>query len=99
LTLSLIVLASIALRQPFTVQYARETIGHEHWHSTDFVHINYVISAAWAIAFGAPVLADIVMAYVPAVPHATAVVAMVVALIAAVKFTSWYPEQRAARRT
>ncbi|APR34901.1 hypothetical protein BTO02_05095 [Paraburkholderia sp. SOS3] len=97
--LMLIVLASIALRQPFTLQYARETVGREHWGSTDFVHINYVISAAWAVAFAALVLADIAMAYVPALPHSTGVIATVVALIAAVKFTAWYPEQRAATRT
>lgn len=51
------------------------------------------------IAFGALVLADILMAYVPAVPHSTGVIATVVALVAAMKFTSWYPEQRAARQT
>ena len=96
--LMLIVLASIALRQPFTLQYARETVSREHWDSPDFVHINYVISAAWAVAFGALVLADIVMAYVPALPHSTGVIATVAALIAAVKFTSWYPEQRVAKR-
>ncbi|WP_233834112.1 hypothetical protein [Paraburkholderia sp. ZP32-5] len=97
--LMLIVLASIAVRKPFTLQYARETVGREHWDSPDFVAINYVISAAWAIAFGALVLADIVMAYVPAVPHSMGVIATVVALVAAVKFTRWYPEQRAATRT
>jgi hypothetical protein len=97
--LVLIVLASIALRQPFTLQYAREVVGREHWHSPDFVHTNYVISAAWAVAFGVLVLADIVMAYVPALPHSTGVVATVAALIATVKFTSWYPEQRVAKRS
>jgi hypothetical protein len=96
--LMLIVLASLALRQPFTLQYAREVVGREHWHSPDFVHTNYVISAAWAVAFGVLVLADVVMAYVPALPHSTGIIATVVALIATVKFTSWYPEQRVAKR-
>jgi hypothetical protein len=90
--LMVIVLASIAL------QYARAAVGREHWHSPDFAHINYVISAAWAVAFGMLVLADIVMAYVPALPHSTGVIATVVALIATVRFTSWYPEQRVAKR-
>ncbi|WP_213765239.1 hypothetical protein [Caballeronia sp. dw_19] len=96
--LMLIVLASIALRQPFTLQYARETVGREHWDSPDFARINYVISAVWAIAFGVLAMADIVMAYVPALPHSTGVIATVVALVAAMKFTSWYPEQQAAKR-
>ncbi len=96
--LMLIVLASIALRQPFTIQYARETVDREHWDSPEFVHVNYVISAAWAVAFGALVLADIVMAYVPTLPHSVGVIATVVALFAAVKFTAWYPDQRGAKQ-
>lgn len=95
--LMLIVLASIALRQPFTLQYARENVDREHWNSPHFLRINYVISAVWAVAFGVLVLADIVMAYMPSLPHATGVIATVAALYAAVKFTSWYPEQRAAQ--
>jgi hypothetical protein len=96
--LMLIVLASIALRQPFTLQYAREAVDREHWESPQFVRVNYVISTVWAVVFGILVLADIVMAYVPALPHSTGVIATVAALYAAVKFTTWYPEQPAAKR-
>jgi hypothetical protein len=42
------------------------------------------------------VLADIAMVYAPALPHSVDVMATVAALVAAVKFTSWYPEQHAA---
>jgi hypothetical protein len=90
--LMLIVLASLALRQPFSLQYARDSVDQEHWHSPAFLQVNYVISAAWAVAFGVLVLADIVMAYMPALPHAGGVVATVVALAAAAWFTGWYPE-------
>ncbi|MFC0403361.1 hypothetical protein [Paraburkholderia rhizosphaerae] len=96
--LMLIVLASIALRQPFTLQYAREAVDREHWESPQFVRVNHVISTVWAVVFGVLVLADIVMAYVPALPHSTGVIATIAALYAAVKFTSWYPEQAAAER-
>jgi hypothetical protein len=96
--LLVIVLASVALRQPFTLQYARETVDRERWDSPQFMHINYVISAAWAVAFGILVLADIVMAYIPALPHSTGVIATVAAIYAAAKFTSWYPEQQGAKR-
>jgi hypothetical protein len=95
--LMLIVMASIALRQPFTLQYARESVDRKQWNSPHFVHINYVVSAVWAAAFGALVLADIVMAYVPALPHSIGVVATAAALFAAVKFTSWYPGQLTAK--
>ncbi|MFM0236535.1 hypothetical protein [Paraburkholderia phytofirmans] len=93
--LALIVLTSIALRRPFTLQYARESVGREHWDSARFIHVNYVISAAWALAFGMLVLADIAMVYAPALPHSVGVMATVAALVAAVKFTAWYPEQHA----
>ena len=66
--LSLIVVVSIVIRRPFTLQYAREQIAKEHWDRPEFVRTNYVITAAWAIAFGVLVLADIVMLYVPDVP-------------------------------
>ena len=92
--LMLIVLASMALRQPFSLQYARERVDQLHWDSPEFLQVNYVISAAWAVAFGVLVLADIVMATMPALPHAGGVAATVVALAAAAWFTGWYPEQR-----
>jgi len=92
--LMLIVLASLALRQPFSLQYARDSVDRAHWDSPGFLHVNYVISAAWAIAFGMLVLADIAMAYVPALPHAAGIVVTVAALYAAGWFTGWYPEQQ-----
>lgn len=97
--LVLIVLASLALRQPFSLQYARERVERSQWEHPDFLRINYVISAAWAIAFAVLVLADLVMATMPALPHAGAVVATVLALFAAAWFSDWYPQrQRLSRR-
>jgi hypothetical protein len=92
--LMLIVLASLALRQPFSLQYARQSVDQAHWDSPGFLHVNYVISAAWAAAFAVLVLADLMMVYVPALPHEGGVVVTLVALSAAAWFTSWYPEQR-----
>ena len=60
--LMLVVLASMALRRPFSLQYARERVDKAHWNSPAFLHVNYVISAAWALAFGVLVLADLAMA-------------------------------------
>jgi hypothetical protein len=91
--LLLIVLLTMVLGRPFSLQYARERVAPAHWGKPDFVRVNYVISAAWAVAFGVLVLADILMAYAPAMPHADGVVMTVVALWAAAWFTGWYPEQ------
>jgi hypothetical protein len=88
--LLLIVLASIALRQPFTMQYARERIAAERWHAPAFLRVNDVITSAWAAAFAAMVAADLLMAYVPTVPRWIGVAITVAALGAAVRFTGWY---------
>ena len=94
--LLVIVLASIALRQPFTLQYAREKVAPELWDSPGFIRVNYAITAAWALAFAAMVAADLLMTYVPSVPHSVGIVITIVALYAAIKFTGWYPQQQRA---
>lgn len=95
--LLLIVLASILLRQPFTLQYAREKVARELWTSPGFVRTNYAISFAWALAFAVMVAADVLMAYVTSVPHSVGIVITIAALYAAVKFTGWYPQQQQQR--
>lgn len=91
--LMLIVLASMALRQPFTLQYAREKVAPELWNSPGFLRLNYEITFAWALAFAAMVGADILMAYVPTVSNSIGILITVAALYAAIKFTGWYPQQ------
>jgi hypothetical protein len=95
--LLLIVLASIAIREPFTLQYARETVAREHWGSAEFIRTNYVITAVWALAFGVLVVADLVLLYAPELPPRVGIIATVLALVAAVKFTGWYPEHERAK--
>lgn len=91
--LFVIVLLSALLRRPFTLQYAREQVPAEVWASPQFLRTNTVITLAWAAAFAVMVGADIVMLYVPAVPIRFGIIVTIVALVAAVKFTGWYPEQ------
>ena len=86
-----IVLISIALRRPFTIQYARERTSPELWNSPEFRRVNYIITWAWAAAFTALVVADAVLAYAPSIPPRFGVIAVVGALLAAFKFTAWYP--------
>jgi signal transduction histidine kinase len=97
--LAFVVLASIALRQPFTLQYARETLSRDRLDSPRFLRVNYVISAAWAVAFTVLALADALMEYVPAVPRSAGIALTIVAIIAAMKFTRWYPVRDTERPT
>jgi hypothetical protein len=85
--LLLIVLASIALRQPFTLQYAREQVSRELWGTEAFVRTNYRITFAWALAFAAMVAADLLMITMPTLPHMVGILITVAALYAAIKFT------------
>ena len=85
--LLLIVLASIIVRRPFTLQYARERVSRELWDSPEFVRTNYVITAAWADAFAVMVVADLVMLYVPTLPRWVGIAATVAALYGAFSFT------------
>jgi hypothetical protein len=92
-----IVLFSLLIRKPFTMQYARETVAPEFWDSSQFIHTNYVITGAWACAFLAIVAFDVVMVVVPKIPLQAGIAVAVVALLAAMRFSSWYPDQAHAR--
>ncbi|MEJ0090732.1 MAG: hypothetical protein WDM80_13440 [Limisphaerales bacterium] len=92
--LLLIVLVSMAIRCPFTLQYAREKTPETSWDKPEFIRVNYVITAVWAAAFAVMVAADLVMFYLPEVPMRIGIWTTIIALYAAVKFTSWYPKRK-----
>ncbi|MEJ0018085.1 MAG: hypothetical protein WDN25_16250 [Acetobacteraceae bacterium] len=91
--LLLIVLASLAVRRPFTLQYAREQVSPDLWNSPEFVRTNDVITAVWALAFAVLVIADLVLLYVPEVPTRVGIIVTILAIVGAIKFTGWYPER------
>jgi hypothetical protein len=95
--LLLIVLVSMAIGRPFTLQYAREQVAPELWNNPEFVRTNYVITAIWALAFLVMVIAELTLLYVPGMPPRVSIIAVILALVGAVKFTSWYPERVKAR--
>jgi hypothetical protein len=92
-----IALFSILLRQPFTLQYAREQVPPAVHRSPLFLSVNYRISAVWAAAFAAGLLADVAMEYAAGVPLWFDIAVIAATFAGAVQFTRWYPEQ--ARKT
>ena len=90
--LLLIVLVSMAVGRPFTVQYAREQVKPELWNTPEFRRTNYVITGVWALAFALMVTAELILLYAPGLPPRAGIIVIVVALVGAVKFTGWYPE-------
>jgi hypothetical protein len=94
--LLLIVLLSIAVREPFTLQYAREKVARDLWNTSRFLRTNYIVTAAWAGAFAVMVAADLVMLYVPSLPTRFAIIVTILAIYAAFRFTAWYPQRNRA---
>ena len=90
-----IVLASIIIRQPFTLQYAREQASEETTRSPEFLRTNYVISTVWALAFAILVAADLLMIYLPEL-HRIGIIVTILALTGAFKFTASFPARREA---
>ncbi|GJD48009.1 hypothetical protein OPKNFCMD_0723 [Methylobacterium crusticola] len=89
--LLVIVLATMALGRPFTVPYAREQVDPAFHHTPEFLRTNTIITGAWALAFAVMVAAELALLYLPQVPHRVGVLAIVLALVGAVKFSGWYP--------
>jgi hypothetical protein len=89
--LLLIVLLSMLLRQPFTLQYARERVTPEVAAMPRFLATNYVITGVWALAFLVMVVADLIMVFMPEIPLSVGVRVTIAALVGAIWFTSWYP--------
>lgn len=92
--LLVIVLVSMAMGRPFTMQYAKEHLAPELWDTPGFLRTNYIISGAWAVAFALIVAAEAALLFDPRMSHRLGILLIVGALVAAFKFTAWYPEHR-----
>jgi hypothetical protein len=91
--LALIVLISIAIRQPFTMQYAKEQVPAEFWRHPIFIRTNDLISGVWLLDFAVSAACDAAAIYLPSVPVGVLVAISVAALVGAIWFTAWYPAQ------
>jgi hypothetical protein len=91
--LLLIVLISMLVGKPFTLQYAREQVAPALWDSPHFRRANFMISGVWALAFAVMVLTELALLYSPNKPPRAGVLVIILALVGAVKFTGWYPER------
>lgn len=48
-TLAGIIIFSMVVGQPFTLQYAKEEVDSQYWRSPLFLKINWVLTAIWAV--------------------------------------------------
>ena len=49
--LFLIVLTTLIVGKPFTLQYAREKVSQSLWDTPQFIRSNYVVTGVWSGAF------------------------------------------------
>lgn len=99
IVLVLFVAVSLLIRQPFTLQYAKEETPEEYWDSPVFLRVNYVITGVWGLAFLGAAIAGW---YGDAVLHSdnnlwTGWVLQIFASLIAVAFTEWYPDYGTAK--
>jgi hypothetical protein len=97
-----IVVVSLAIGRPFTLQYARERVPEQFWVSPIFLSTNRKITLVWAMTFAVLVAADGAAEYVAAIPLWVDITASIVAFVGAVWFSRWYPNvvrRRIARAT
>jgi hypothetical protein len=92
-----IALGSIALRLPFTLQYAREVVEPEIVAQPAFMTTNYILTWAWIGAFILMLVADILLIYWPSLPVWIGVGVAFAARNCAVYFTTWYSARRRAQ--
>jgi hypothetical protein len=92
--LLLVVLASLALKKPFTLQYAKEQVPAEFWESPEFVRTNYIITGVWALAFALLVVTEAAILLVPSIPQKAGVWVAILVVYGAFRFTSDYPKRR-----
>jgi hypothetical protein len=83
-----VVLASLAIGQPFTLQYARQRVPKEYWQAPLFLAINRHITWGWAAAFAALVAAHAAVVFVPDVPVWSDIAVTVIALTGALRFST-----------
>ncbi|HEY5046485.1 MAG TPA: hypothetical protein VII49_00505 [Rhizomicrobium sp.] len=82
---------SIVLRHPLTLQYAREQVPKEFWNTARFVFTNYLVTAAWALAFALMALIEAVANKDKHLPVTLDVAVSLLILAVAILFTARYP--------
>ena len=92
-----IALLSLAVRRPFTLQYALEVVDAQTAGLPGFLAANYIITAVWTLAFLLMLMANILMIYLPGMPLWSGLAIAFAARNTALYFTAWYPRHRRAK--
>lgn len=89
--LAVMAIGSLLVGMPFTIQYAREQVAQEHWHSPIFRRVNQILTLTWGITFALSAwLGWLLPLNVYTILH---VVLLVLAIIITMRFPDWYSER------
>jgi hypothetical protein len=99
LVLLIVLAASLILRRPFSLEYARLDPKEAGWPPALFLRVNYQVSSAWTAAFAVMAAADGAVAFTQSLPLYASIALSIAALAASVTFTLRYPAGIAKRAT
>ena len=91
LSLLLLLGLPLAVRRPFSVDYARLDPREAGWPPALFLRVNYLVSGIWTAAFAVMAVADGAVAFDAQLPLYASIAASVLVLAGAVTFTLRYP--------
>jgi hypothetical protein len=89
--------ATLVLKRPFSIEYARLDPREAGWPHALFRRVNYLVSSVWTAGFLAMTLADGAVAFDPRLPLYASIAVSVIALGLAITFTLRYPALAAKR--
>jgi hypothetical protein len=87
-----LVLLSMVIGKPFTIQFAMEKVPEHLWTTPSFMSVNYLISFVWAVEFTLSIIFNILGVYVYPDNNAARIAPGTVTLVLAILFTKKYPE-------
>lgn len=90
-TLAVIAWASILVKQPFTIQYAKLQVAKDKWNHPIFIRINYILTAVWGTIFLFNLMIHVLRAYYPTVNGWIYEFITYSASIFGIWFTAWFP--------
>ena len=92
LVLTVVCWATMLFHFPFTLQYSREGVDPERAKSAPFMHVNYVITGVWAVAFTLGLAVDAFLLFQPDPAMMFWDNVKWVFMVIAIVFTVWYPD-------
>lgn len=97
--LALIAWISILVRQPFTIQYAKEQVSADKWQHPIFLKINYLLTMVWGVIFLIHIFLHIIKIYYPLFNGWLFECISYIPSIFGIWFTVWFPKWYKSRAT